>query len=70
MKPKQYRMIHPFHSANLVTKMPKVGTLNNYRKDYKFGSEFEKVVYICIDIYYHKCSLCRDCTACISDSEL
>lgn len=46
-------MIHPFHSANLVTKMPKVGTLNNYRKDYKFGSEFEKVIYIyiCILIY-------------------
>ena len=38
----QYRMIHPFHAASLVNKMPKVGTLANYRKDYKFGTPFEK----------------------------
>jgi len=38
----QYRMIHPFHAASLVNKMPKVGTLANYRKDYKFGTPFEE----------------------------
>mmetsp|Transcript_50072 Transcript_50072/g.73545 ORF Transcript_50072/g.73545 Transcript_50072/m.73545 type:complete len:459 (+) Transcript_50072:25-1401(+) len=38
----QYRMIHPFHVASLVDKMPKVGTLKNYRKDYQFETAFEK----------------------------
>jgi len=38
----QYRMIHPFNGPNLVNKMPKVGTLKSYRKDYQFDTEFEK----------------------------
>ncbi|KAJ1473915.1 fatty acid desaturase-domain-containing protein [Baffinella frigidus] len=37
----QYRMIHPFHAGNMVAKMPKVGTVSDYRMDYTFGSDFE-----------------------------
>jgi hypothetical protein len=36
-------MIHPFHSAALVNKMPKVGVLKSYRKDYVFDTPFERV---------------------------
>ena len=36
-------MIHPFHSAELVNKMPKVGVLKSYRKDYVFDTPFERV---------------------------
>ncbi|EKX38201.1 hypothetical protein GUITHDRAFT_89468 [Guillardia theta CCMP2712] len=38
----QYRMIHPFHAPGVVGKMPKIGVLESYRKDYSFGSKFEK----------------------------
>jgi len=38
----QYRMIHPFHAASLVQKMPRVGRLKNSPVQYTFGSEFEK----------------------------
>jgi len=38
----QYRMIHPFHHAALLDKMPKVGVLKSYRKDYAFDTPFER----------------------------
>mmetsp|Transcript_48917 Transcript_48917/g.99880 ORF Transcript_48917/g.99880 Transcript_48917/m.99880 type:complete len:445 (+) Transcript_48917:57-1391(+) len=38
----QYRMIHPFHAASLVQKMPRVGRIKSARVDYTFGSAFEK----------------------------
>lgn len=38
----QYKMIHPFHAASLVKKMPRVGRLKVNPVEYTFGSEFEK----------------------------
>ena len=40
----QYRMIHPFNSPQMLNKMPKVGILKQYRKDYQFDTAFERDV--------------------------
>lgn len=40
----QYKMIHPSHTSKHLEKMKKIGTVATYKREYSFGSEFEKEV--------------------------
>jgi len=39
-----YKMIHPYHTSKHLEKMKQVGTLSDYKPEYKFDTEFEREI--------------------------